>query len=271
MPMLSFFEMLFCLLMLGIMGLFFLSLVFSWSWAQQKAGSSISLTDILAAAAVEWGAFLSLLVTHFLPLKSFYEAPPLGLEEASPQQLPVIFVPPLHTRSTIYLLLVWRLKKNFWNSLWIFNWKSFLQEPELLEDQLCAFIDKVIHRTEARRFRIISFGSSRPIVAKALDRKGLRAYCDKWLAISAPAYLSSFYQFISTKRMKSAYAHHTSHHTSETPKNPDLVICGENDFFCYPLEVFGESKKIVLPNVGHYSSLLHSSTTQAVMKELSSE
>lgn len=261
---LSFLEAIFSVLVLGIIGLFFVSLVFSWSWAQQKGGAGLRWVDILSAAAVEWGAFLSLLVAHLRRPRSFFEAPPLGLEEASPQQLPVIFVPSLHTRSSIFGLLFWRLKKNFWNSLWAFDWKAFLHDPELLEDQLRCFVDEVISKTEARRFRIVSFGSSRPIVSRVLDRQDLRAYCDRWVAISAPAHLSAFFRFLATSKLRRTYES-----SEEIQKNPDIVIHGENDFFCFPSEVFGSSRKTALPNVGHYSSLLHSTTTQTVMKELS--
>lgn len=226
-------------------------------------GRSISFNELLSVAAVEWGAFLTIMSCHLLPLRSFHEAAPLRDGEFTIQQVPVIFVPSLNLGAASFQFLFWRLKKNYWNSLWPFQWKSFLESPELLEDQLRNFIKQVIANTETKRFRIISFGTSRPIVSRVLDDTHLQAYCDRWIAISSPEILPDTLKFVATKKSLLCY-----NSSVNTKKRPDLVILGENDFICYPRQVFGESRQLVLSQMGHLGSLLHSETTQAILKEL---
>lgn len=258
-------EVLFVLLMLCILLGFLISLLFCWGWAQQMSaqGRSFKLAEVLSIAGVEWGALMSLCLCHLVPLKRFFEAPPLSAGETLPKQYPVIFVPSLHTGAQSFHFLFWRLKKNFWNSLWPFQWKSFLESPALLEDQLRAYIEDVIRLTGTTRFRIISFGSSRPLVSRILDQCELKAYCDQWIAISAPERLSAANQFLSTQRVRQAYQLEQG-----TKKLPDLLIIGENDFLCYPRDCFGEGKSLLLPQVGHFAPLLHSTTTQTILREL---
>ncbi len=241
-----------------------LSLLLSWTWAQHQhsLGRSIKFSEILSAATVEWGALLTLILCHVRRLQPYHEAPPLKEGEYSVQQIPVIFVPSLHLGVESFQFLFWRLKKNYWNSLWPFQWKSFLQDPVLLEDQLRNYLIDVISKTEAKRFRIISHGTSRPIVSRVLNDQNLHAYCDRWIAISAPQKLSQSLSFLTSKRVLAAYENREG-----IDKSPDLNIIGENDSLCYPREVFGEGRQVTLNQVGYLGSLLHSTTTQSILKE----
>jgi len=261
--------------MLACLVSFFFSLLFAWAWAQAQnsaqtaggLGRSVSFTELLSVAAVEWGAFLTIMICHLIPMRYFHEAAPLRDGEFTVQQVPIIFVPSLNLGAASFQFLFWRLKRNYWNSLWPFQWKSFLESPDLLEDQLRNFIKQVVSNTEAKRFRIISFGTSRPIVSRALDDSNLQAYCDRWIAISAPEVLSDTLRYVSTKKSLQCYGVNYSSNVN-SKKRPDLVICGENDFICYPRQVFGDSRHLVLGHMGHLGSLLHSDTTQAILKEL---
>ncbi len=235
-----------------------------WSWAQNRPDSRLDLLGLISTAAIEWGAILSLALMHFYPARVFNEAPPLSTTEVNPQHIPIIFVPSMHTSASIFNFLIWRLKKNDWYSLWPFHWKFFLNDSELLQDQLFTFISEVIEKTKAQRFRLISFGTSRPIVLKVLNRGDLKAYCDKWIAISSPLKLSSFYSFVSSPKLKKVYGDE-----SLEAKDPDIQIVGEDDFFCQSADHFGNGKKVVVPKIGHFASLLHSSTIQHTLKELS--
>jgi pimeloyl-ACP methyl ester carboxylesterase len=258
-----FLELIFIVLMLCILGLFLISLLFAWAWGMAQEETSLSVLDILAVASVEWGAFLTVAVAQLQPVRHFHEAPPLRDRNFSPQQLPVIFVPSLHLGAGLFRFLTWRLKKNFWNSLWLFQWKPFLRDPLLLEDQLHSFIEETLQRTQATRFRIVSFGTSRPIVANVLHRADLSEYCDKWIAISSPASLPKSLRFFSSAKAKRAYQNALG-----IEKIPDLLIVGENDFFCYPSSCWGESQQVVLPHVGHFGTPLHALCTQSVIREL---
>lgn len=257
-------EILFILFMLGSILLYVFVLNITWTWAQHHLSTQPSFREILSLAAIEWGAIISLEFSHLFRMKIFFEAPPIAQSDVTPQQLPVVFVPSLHTGAGIFNFLFWRLKKNFWNSLWPFRWKPFLNQPELLVDQLRQYIQNVIERTKTNRFRIVSFGSSRPIVSRLLDDQKLSIYCDKWIAISSPAQLSAPLELLSTRKLKLAYRK-----SENLERNPDLLIVGENDFWCYPDKVWGNSKRISLSRVGHFGTLLHSTTTQNVLKELS--
>lgn len=258
-------ELIFVGLMLGVLAILLLALLFAWAWGMQRDQDSLNVIDILAVASVEWGAFLTIVAAHFKPLRNFYEAPPLKGKEFSAQQLPVIFVPSLHLGAGLFHFLTWRLKKNFWNSLWLFQWKPFLRDPILLEDQLYSFIQRTLRTTQASQFRIVSFGTSRPLVAKVLGRSDLAEYCDKWIAISAPEDLPRSLRFFSSLKTGKAYLS-----SAEKRRAPDLLIVGENDFFCYPEACWGEGKKVVLPHVGHFGASLHALCTQSIMKELQS-
>ena len=257
-------ELVFAVLMLCVILLYALLFSCVWAWAQNNIEANFDFFDLISATAIEWGAIISLIVLHFYPARVYHEAPPLKEDRDSPTLTPIIFVPSLHTGSSIFNFMIWRLKKNNWHSLWHFQWKFFLKDSELLEDQLFNTISEVIEKTNARRFRIVNFGSSRPVVMRVLNRKDLRAYCDKWIAISSPISLSNFFQFISSIRLKKVYATIESEN-----KNPDLQIIGENDFFSYPISHFGEGRKILIPKIGHFSCLLHSTTIQSTLKELS--
>lgn len=251
--------------MLSLLLLFIFYLNLAWTWAQTMHTEKISFRDILATAAIEWGASLNIIVSHFWPLRRYLETPPLDSESlSSPLQLPILFVPSLNTHSSVFFFLFWRLKKNYWKSLWPFRWKSFLKDPILLADQLTHQIEVMIKKTGAKRFRVISFGGSRPLVSYVLSQQNLSAYCDKWIAISAPEKRSRTNQLLSTERQRAVYE---DLNLSETRK-PDLLIVGENDLFCYPDEVWGDCRKIEIPNVGHYGAGLHSTTTQNIMKEM---
>lgn len=234
-------ELLFALSMVFILVLFGFSMNLAWAWAQHQKSESSSFADIISAAAIEWGAILHMVASHFISPKVFYQAPPLADEtKVSPQQLPVVFVPSLRTGPSIFLFLIWRLKKNFWNSLWPFEWKSFLKDPRLLEDQLFQYIQDITHRTGAKRFRIVSFGSSRPIISSLLSREDLSAYCDRWIAISAPKKLAEAYLLLRTPRVKLAY----EELSPLSKREPDLLVTGENDIFCYPSDVWGEGQRL---------------------------
>lgn len=249
--------------MLGILALLLFAFLFSWAWAMNQEEKKLSFSEILAVAAVEWGAFLSLLAAHLRPHRDFYEAPPLRDRDITSHQLPIIFVPSLHLGAGVFRFLMWRLRKNFWNSLWLFRWKSFLNDPELLEDQLQTYIATVIERTKASRFRIVSFGTSRPLVSQVLSRPDLAAYCDKWIAVSSPKLLPKSLNFLSLARAKKSYQRF-----QKEGRDPDLLIVGENDFFCYPTECWGEVKQVILPHVGHFGAALHALCTQNIMREL---
>ncbi len=262
---LSFLELCFILFVIFALLSFLVSLLFTWSWGQTQSdlGHSISLRKILSVTAVEWGAGLSLLGCHFKKLHTYHEAPPLVSGQHTIQQVPVIFVPSLHLGVESFHFLFWRMKKNYWNSLWPFRWKSFLENPELLEDQLHHYLLEVIRATATQRFRIISYGSSRPIVSRVLKRADLQAYCDRWIAISAPEKLPSSMRFVSSKKLLQVYEESSSEY-----RRPDLLLIGENDTLCSPREVFGSGRQIILDQVGHFGALLHSTTTQSILTEL---
>lgn len=242
--------------------MFIFFFVLSWSKAQ-RLQSEQSFAVILSEAAVEWGAAVSLLVAQLFSLKAIHETPPIGDQEVAPQQIPVIFVPSLHSGSGVFIFLVWRLKKNFWNSLWPFRWKSFLRNPEFLKDQLLNYIEEVLRKTNSKRFRLVSFGSSRQIISQILQDSRLRNYCDRWLAISGPEKISEVHQFLRSQTLIESFSDSSSGLVS-----PDIVIVGETDSFCYPENVWGDVPVVKLSNVGHFGAALHSTTTRTIMHEL---
>ncbi|PIR22784.1 MAG: hypothetical protein COV44_06405 [Deltaproteobacteria bacterium CG11_big_fil_rev_8_21_14_0_20_45_16] len=257
-------ELAFVIGMLGLLILFIFHVNLAWSWAQNHLNQKLELPDILSAAAIEWGGLISIFGFHLKRIRRFYEAPPLLDSKVDPQQIPIIFIPSLHHGPEIFHFLFWRLKRNFWNSLWPLRWKSYLQTPELLEDQLAAYVEKVMSDTKSPRFRIISFGTSRPIVARLLNRSNLKTYCDKWIAISAPNELSAVHRLLNSERTRLAYEDNEHNH-----KEPDLLIVGERDLICYPPSVWGNGRFVQVAHVGHYGAALHSLTTTSIIRELS--
>jgi len=176
-------------------------------------------------------------------------------------------VPSLHTGPEIFHFLHWRLRKRYWNSLWPFEWRSFLSRKELLEDNLAAFIEQVIAETQARRFRIISFGSSFPIVRSVLAQESLKAYCDHWIAISSPQEFSRTMQLLSSQRVRDVYEKGTVEH--ENIRKPDLLVVGQKDLICYPEGVWSKTQRLNIAEAGHFTPLLHSATTERCIQELS--
>lgn len=256
-------ESLFVAAMLFISILFVGFLNLAWSWAQEHP-KNLSLRSVFAAASIEWGAFLSVMLSHFYRLKAFYEAPPIKDLAAQPRQIPVIFIPSLNTKASLFLFLFWRLKARFWNSLWPFNWKSFLEDPELLADQLSSFIEQVLLTTGSQSFRVISFGSSRPLIGKVLQQEHFLNRCDRWIALSAPQKLSRVYKFLGSVRVQRVY----NDIRYEEQRKPDVLIVGQNDLFCYPEDVWGNQPSIKLDSMGHFGVSLHSTTTQSILSEL---
>src|SRR5690606_37099082 len=131
------------------------------------------------------------------------------------------FVPSLLTGAGIFQVLKWLLKNRHFKSLWPYTWKTFLRDRLLLEDHLRSYIEHVLAKTEASHFRIISFGSSRPIVAAVLARADMTKACDKWIAISSPLRPTQTMLFLAGKRFEAAYAER-----SPTEREPNLVIFG---------------------------------------------
>lgn len=255
-------QYIFILMMLGIIALFLFHLLLSWAWAQQNR-EPIDFAGFFSTGAIEWGAMVVLHACRLFKARPFYETPPLRYEAASQFQFPIVFVPSLHSGPGIFRILVWRLKKHFYSSLWPFSWRPFLQSSVLLEDELAQYLIQLLKKTESTNFRIISFGTSRPIVGRVLERPELKGRCDHWIAISAPAQLSPTLRFLSTARLKSVFTDETS-----PMMQPHLLIRGSSDTFCYPDDVWNHEKQLIISPAGHYASLLHPTTVQTVLEEL---
>ncbi len=260
-------EILFTVFMLSILGLYIFWLLLTWSWAQHQtkndAGQSPRWKDVLSMASIEWGAVLTLVATHLQRVHFVYRAPPLRFEDETRRQWPIVFVPSLHTGRGLFAIPIWRLKKNFYSSLWPFTWKSFLNSSSLLEDELAHYLTDLIQKTEAPYFRMISFGSSYPIVARVLERPEIKKHCRQWIGISAPSQMSSTMTFLSSKRLREAYQN------TDLPRFPDLLIRGSNDSVCYPDDVWKAEREVVISPVGHYSVLLHSTCVRTLLDEMS--
>jgi len=255
-------QLLFALFMLCIIGLFLFSLLMSWSWANsQKEG--IKLREIVSMAGVEWGSMIILLFGHLFPPGIFYHAPPLSRGAKSSKQIPIIFVPSLHTGSAIFFSLIWRLKIHHYTSLWPFSWKSFLRSPTLLEDNLANHINKVLDKTQSSRFRIVSFGTSRPLVSRLLSRTNFKKACDKWIAISAPGSMSKTMRFLTTSRMNITYSD-----LETCEKKPDVLVHGTHDTYCFPSTIWDVEKRVSIRPIGHYGTLLHSVTVRTILEEI---
>lgn len=247
-------------MVLSIMALLLIAFALSWSRAQAEAPET-TFSQILTHAGIEWGAWISLIGAHLKPIASFYEAPPLNDSKGHPRQIPIIFIPSLHSSPRIFGMLIWRLRKNFCTSLWPFAWKPFIRDELFLKKFLLQHIQDIIARTKSRKINIVSFGTSRPVISKLLEEPQLRDIQFKWIAISAPAHRSPTLRFISSDRIKNTF--------SESPassREPDLLIRGSHDFFCYPESVWGTGASIVIEPMGHYSTLLHSKTTQTILE-----
>lgn len=256
-------QVLFIIFMLGIMALFLFSLLFTWAWAQQSEPAP-SFAEILAISGIEWGGMLTLLmVGHLLPPKIFFEAPPLDSPHVSSRQIPIVLVPSLHTGRGLFFLLCWRLRKNFCASLFPFSWKTFLHTKELLEDQLLGFIESVLAKTKSTEIRVISFGTSRPVVTRVLTHRRLDSVKAKWIAISSPKSLGLTLKFLTTKRLQQAY----ETQPEDIDIDPQLHIIGSHDVFCYPKELFGNGRSTVISMAGHYSILLQSQVVLKIMAE----
>jgi hypothetical protein len=264
-------QLLFVILMLGGILLFLFNFALAWAWSQhrvQAENEQISFANILTTASIEWIAMVILSAGQFRKLKPFFEAPPLEYIDPSElpgKQIPLIFIPSLHTAGGLFSILMWRLKKHFYVSLWPHSWKSFLKDSRLLEDELSEYIRMVLQKTKSPRFRVLSFGSSRRIVSRVLSSEEFSKSCDKWIALSAPETASSTMKFLQTERIKSSYLEDTA----PLFRSPDLLIYGNHDMICYPLSVWGELKKYPVSPVGHYSLLVHPEIVQKVLEELS--
>ncbi len=253
----------FALLLTLLFGLWFVSVSLAWSWAQQRSmaeKASVSLAEVLAIASIEWGGFLTVGALQFLRRRPVYEAPPIRLNESPRSHYPIIFVPSLHLNSGLFQILQWRLQKHHYKSLWPFDWPSFLKSAELMEEELLRFIESRIQKTKSPELTIISFGTSGPIIAKTLKRPELESLKIKWIAISAPLHATAALSFLQTERWKSSLTL-----TTASRRPPDAVIAGERDTVCYPVAVFEREPDLQLKDVGHFGSLLHSSTTQFVL------
>ncbi len=252
-------QLLFILSIAGVLTLFVIAFALSWTRHQEVAPQA-SLFDILTVAAVEWGAWITLGLFMLKPSHSFFEAPPERDQALHPHQIPIIFIPSLHTNGRIFNSLRWRFEQNFCTSLWIFSWRAAISEPQLLETQIVHFLQDVLENTRSRSIRIISFGSSRPLVARALDRAAFETISIRWICISGAAKLSKTHHFLHTRRLLKTY---------QLPfqRVPDRVLIGEHDLFQYPISLFDHPSPVVLEGVGHYASLLHSATIQTILKD----
>lgn len=259
-------QALFILFIFAIALLYLFCLLLAWAWGQSTSEieeDQMSFGFLLSTAAIEWGAILTLIPGQILGSKIFHEAPKITSGRESPKQIPVIFVPSLQTGAGIFRILLWRLKEHYFTSLWPFSWKPFLIANDLLEDQLLDFLQNILKKTESPAIRMISFGSSRPVIGRVLKHPSLSEIQVKWIAISAPKSLSQTLRFLSSPKSKSVY--------SETRMGlePDLLIRGQTDLFCYPDSVWGEGRQLKLPTVGHFAAVLYPTTVQRILDEIS--
>ena len=268
---LGLFEFTFIVLMLGLLTLFLGSLLVAWTWAHRMSlapeSRSISLSEVLTIAGVEWGALVTLIACHWSPLRPYFESPKFEPKDLGgplrSTQLPVVLVPSLHLGNSVFRILFWRLKSNYFKSLWPFAWKSFLNQSTLLEDQLSRYLETVFEKTGSDRAFVISFGSSRPLVSRVLSRPRFSSKDIRWFCVSGPSTKPETYTFISTPRLKSAFS-------QEAPLDPQLLIVGERDTVAFPQKVFGDTF-VSVPDVGHYGVLLHSRTVQSLLDALESD
>lgn len=232
----------------------------------ENKSANISLSEIFTTAGIEWGAFVTLLVCQIKGLDAVWEAPKFEEKDLETKirstQIPVILIPSMHFGASMFRFLYFRLRSHFYKSLWPFSWKSFLQDANLLEDQLARFLEDTLEKTGAPAFFVISFGSSYPIVAKCLSRPRFASKKFKWISISGPQIKSAPMKLISSPRIRSAFM-------QPTEGKPEMQIVGECDTLCYPHEVFGTPSPILIPNMGHYGVLLHSKTTQSILEAIS--
>ncbi len=256
-------QLIFVLFMLGIMCLFLLVLLQTWSWAQQQE-PEMSFADILSTTAIEWGALITLMFTHLKPPAIFNETPPIGREKHDAKQYPILFVPSLHTGRGVFSILCWRLKKHFYTSLWPFQWKPFLNSSALLEDQLLQFILEITRKTNSPILRVMSFGSSHPIVARVLDHPSLSHITKKWISVSGPRSMSQTMKFLSTRRIREVFAADFKFRS-----RANLLIHGSRDVFCWPESIFEAERMVSVHPVGHFSVLLHPTTVQRALDEFS--
>lgn len=258
-------QLVFILFVVSIGLLFIFFLLLTWTWAQNledEGSENANLSDLFSTTAIEWGAILTLVLNQILSAETFWEAPPLNESAPNPKMVPILFVPSLHTSAGIYRILIWRLKKHFFTSLWPFSWKPFLMMNDLLEDQLLQFIHDVLRNTRSHKLRVISFGSSRPIVSRVLQHSSLSEIDKTWISISGPKSISRTLKFLTTRRLRSVF-----HEDFKNSMDPHLLIRGTRDVICYPDSVWGPQRSAVISGIGHYASLLHPTTLQRILSE----
>ncbi len=262
-------QMLIGIFILALLCIFFVVILMTWAWAQDQDDRDISLSEILSTAAIEWGSYILLLAGSIRSLKIHHEAPPIESEikdlhmAGAARQIPIILVPSLHSGASIFRSLKWRLKAKFYSSIWPFSFRPFLYRSSLLEDDLQQFITTCLKKTRSKYFRLISFGSSRPIVSRVLNSSRTGGHCLQWVCISGAALPSKTQRLLSTPRFRSVY--HTAPYT-ERP--PDLLIAGTHDVICYPETIWGDTKaKLSVTPVGHYAVLMHSKTLHAILDQ----
>jgi hypothetical protein len=113
----------------------------------------------------------------------------------------------------------------------------------------------------------MSFGSSRPVIAAALQRPELKDRCEKWMGISAPEAAGPAMRFLLTPRLHSVF----SSEATKSLRHPDLQLCGTHDIYAYPTTLFGEGPKEWVEPVGHYSLMTHPLVVQRTLDEMGSD
>jgi len=245
----------------------FFSLLLTWSWAQfESQNRQVGLVELLSTAAIEWGAMVSILGAHFYRPGILWEVPrfedKLSSQNLRPTQIPIILVPSLHVGPSVFCFLYLRLKSHYFQSLWPFQFKSFLKDSIFLEKQLKDFLLEVVTKTASPRCVIISFGTSYPIVSRVLANQTSKTKFD-WIAISGASKMPDTLKFVSSSSLNSAYV-------DETKQIPDLSLYGDKDTVCYPKNIFLGKQKLEIPEVGHFGALLHSKCSHSILTELQS-
>jgi hypothetical protein len=267
-------QLSFIVVMLGLLSILLICLLLSWTWAQHRSmeGKPLSFASWMSAAAVEWGAIVCLLASHLKKPKTVHYTPRfLSREDGAqmpPTQRPIVFVPSLHSSSRLFQFLVYRLRSNYFKSLWPLSLPSFLKDPELLVWDLKNRLLEVHRKTGSFEFHVVSFGSSRPLVAQALSEiSQMYGIQLRWICLSGAAKISGPLQFLAPPRTLRIYES-----WPREERSPDLLVSAENDFFLYPDSIWGSSlRHVVVPDVGHFACLLHSATVQAILSELQSQ
>lgn len=268
-------QIVFGLIMSILLILFGFFLLTAWSWAQHQTENDSEphpkWVDIISLAAVEWGAFLTLLAFHGRRLENIWEASqfaPRDWEQRIPStQLPIVLVPSPLWSSSLYRLLFYRLRAHYYKSIWPFSFKSFVRDQSLLQYDLEVFLKEVMAKTGSLKLTVISFGSSRPLVARALASKELASLDVQWIAISAPSKLSAPHKLLRWPSIHSIYSN-----AGDEVRAPDILIRGERDSLTYSRDnVWGQPLRTeIIQDVGHYGALLHSKAVQQILAVLES-